>query len=227
MTGQDQDDMLQQYFDGELADDEAEALRLEIEGDESLQAKLEGLSHLRMLLHATLAPERLSTPDAEAMFSSVTARLAEEDAEEDEVEEAAAETAIQAEPNIDSESAPMLRSIEGGKKDTAPAAEAEGPSNGPVWIGVAGLVLAAAAAWFFFMRPAEVDPTQPDPTEGPVAVADPPPGSEIEQIDFGHSTGAIFQVEEEGTQYAVIWISDEKPDDRMPEAIDEDTERIQ
>ncbi len=51
----------------------------------------------------------------------------------------------------------------------------------------------------------------------------PPPGTEVEQVDFGYSTGAVFSVEgSEGERYAVVWISDEKP------TLDQDSqERLQ
>jgi len=208
MTEPNRDDQLQQYFDDELSSDEAEALRLEIESDQELQARLDGLSHLRGLIREALAPEHLEVPADDALFAAIEAQLGEPEA-------------------------PALRVVDGGKKHT-PAAPQPAPSRAPVWIGTAGLVLAAAAAlWFFVLRP--TDPgTVPDSPTAPVVALAPAPGSEIEQIDLGHSTGAIFQVEDEGAQYAVVWIGDEKPsdlmpgvDDEIPGAVDEDVERIQ
>ena len=207
------DDQLQQYFDGELPPEEADALRDQIDSDEELQAKLEGLNQLRTLLRAALAPEHLETPDGDALFAAIEGAL---DDDEDE-QEPAPETAPR----------PEFRVLDGGKPAEVPATPVEPPSRSPIWLGVGGLALAAAAALLFIvLRP--TDPpagTDGDPT--PLAAL-PPPGSEIEEIDFGHSTGAIFQVEDEGAQYAVVWISDEKPPDLTePSNPDEDEDRMQ
>jgi len=219
MTEPNRDHQLQEYFDGELSLEDAEALRLEIEADEELQAKLEGLSHLRVLIRGALAPEHLEIPSGDAMFSAIEAQLGEPEAEES--------------ADADVQAAPALRVVDGGKSSkTEP--ETKPDAKPPVWIGVVGLTLAAAAAlWFFVLRPGDTGtvPGGDDPT-GPIAALQPPPGSEIEQIDLGHSTGAIFQVEDEGARYAVVWIGDEKPSDLMPSAldtnvVDPDEERIQ
>ncbi|MCB9594945.1 MAG: hypothetical protein H6719_19640 [Sandaracinaceae bacterium] len=212
MTEPNLDETLQLYFDGELPPEEADALRVRIESEPELQAKLDGLAHLRTMLQAVLAPERLAAPDADAMFAAIEGSLAAGDEAEPEAEE---------EPEVLSPVAPGLRVVAGGKKD---AGAEPAPSRGPLWLGVGAVVLAAAAAfWFFVIRPGQTE--TPDTNPDPIAAA-PPPGSEIEQIDFGHSTGAIFQVEDEGAQYAVVWISDEKPDDFAEPAAPE-PDRIQ
>jgi hypothetical protein len=116
-----------------------------------------------------------------------------------------------------------LRVVEGGKKDAAPPAAPA--SRAPVWLGLAAIGLAAAAALYLFvLRPSDTAPTEGPET--PLAAA-PPPGSEIEAVDFGHSTGAIFQVEDQGAAYAVVWISDEKPEGEGEESPDAPEDRIQ
>ncbi len=203
MSALERENTLQQYFDGELPAEEAAVLRAELEDDEDLRAKLEGLVHLRTLLRVALAPERISGLDGEALFASIESRLDEDedDEDQDEVEDAQPEEHV---------AAPRpLRAIEGGKK-TEPAEDRRGAT---VWIGVVGGALAAAAAvWFFVLRPAD-SVSETGTTTPPIAeTLRPEPGSEIEDIDFGFNTGAIFQVEgPEGASYAVIWISDEKP----------------
>lgn len=205
MTEPDLDTTLQRYFDGDLPEDEAEALRLRLEEDEVLAQKLEGLSHLRFMIRESLAPEHLEAPDADAMFAAIQGALAPE---------------ADAAPEAEVAPTPALRVVAGGKQE----APADAPTRAPVWIGVGAVVFAAAAAlWFFVLRPAE---TTGGGEEVPLAAA-PPPGSEIEEVDFGHSTGAIFQVEDEGAQYAVVWISDEKPAGLDEPASDEDEDRIQ
>jgi len=214
------DDQLQQYFDGELSADEAEALRAELERDEALQAKLDGLAHLRSLIREAYEPGSLELPlGGDDAFAAITARLDEEDD---------SDVAPAAEVTEEPTERPALRVVDGGQKD-APAKPASSPRG--MWLGVGGLALAAAAALLiFFLRPTDgTTPTGGDDADGPIAAAEPPPGSEIEQVDLGHSTGAIFQVEDEGALYAVVWISDEKPE--HPTAADatdvENEERVQ
>ena len=118
------------------------------------------------------------------------------------------------------EQRPRLRVVEGG------GALAEKKRVDRVWVGIIGGTLAAAAAILLILAiPRDPGPEQPsDPITENVA---PEPGSEIEDVDFGYSTGAIFQVEgQEGTQYAVIWISDEKVEYTI-DVRDEAEERIQ
>ncbi|MEZ4339211.1 MAG: hypothetical protein R3B82_21535 [Sandaracinaceae bacterium] len=215
MTEPNLDETIQRYFDGELPPDEMEAVRLRLEEDEELAQKLEGLSHLGSMLRATLAPEHVEAPDGDAMFAAIQRALAEPETSAKEADDAEAAPA-----------SPGLRVLDGGKK-TAPVAPAEAPSRGPIWLGVGAVVLAAAAAlWFFVLRPAQTTPGGEGSDR--VATAEPPPGSEVEEVDFGWSTGAIFQVEDEGAQYAVVWISDEKPPELQPPANpDEDEDRIQ
>ncbi len=205
MTEPNLDETLQRYFDGDLPPAEADALRARLDGDAELRAKLAGLEQLRTLLRAALAPEHVEAPDAEAMFAKIQASITE------------APAAAAASP-------PGLRVLPGGKQDeaSAPAAPA---SRVPVWLGLAAIGLAAAAALYLFV----LRPSETATTEGPVTpiAAAPPPGSEIEAVDFGHSTGAIFQVEDQGAAYAVVWISDEKPEGEGEEGPDAPEDRIQ
>lgn len=198
MAGASSDDRLQQYFDGELSADDAAALRLELEADGELRAKLEGLAHLRTLLVAA-AEERGDEVDADALFARIGAELASDEDSADEPSEAAP-------------ARPALGVVQGGKTSSAEPAR----RTNVVWIGVAATLAIAAAVLLVVLRPFD------DGGTVPVASA-PPAGSEIESVDFGYSTGAIFSVEgQEGEHYAVVWISDEKP-----ELEDETQERIQ
>jgi len=202
MTAPDRENTLQQYFDGELPQEEADALRAELEDDAELRAKLEGLEQLRVLLREALAPEGVSSLDGDALFASINSKLEDEDGESQAAESGPASV----EP-----ARPLrepLRAIAGGKTE-APVPDA----GSTVWIGIVGGLLAAAAAvWFLVVRPGDPVP-DPETPSAPIAEhLDPERGSEIETIDFGYSTGAIFQVEGQGgASYAVIWISDEKP----------------
>jgi len=225
MAEPNRDDQLQQYFDEELPAEEMDALRDELAQDAELQAKLDGLTHLRALIREAYEPGSLELPvGSDDAFAAITARL-------DEADEEPAQTADTTEEAAER---PALRVVDGGQKDAPEASKDDAASSRGMWLGVGGLALAAAAALLiFFLRP--TDGTTPTPggddtdPDGPVATAEPPPGSEIEQVDLGHSTGAIFQVEDEGALYAVVWISDEKPE--LPEdaaAFDEEREeRVQ
>lgn len=209
MAGARSDDRLQQYFDGELAGAEAEALRREIEADESLRAKLEGLAQLRTLLVAG-AEAQGDEVDSESLWAGIESRLATA-AEADDDPMLPRDEVDEAEP-----ARPALGVIPGGK-----ATEATKPRTNVVWIGLATTLAIAAAVLLVVLRP--FDFGAGDDTDGGGPVADAPrPGSEVEEVDFGYSTGAIFSVEgQEGERYAVVWISDEKP------AVEGGQERLQ
>ena len=216
------EDLLQQYFDGELTGEAAEAVRSELDESADARAKLEGLAHLRMLL-ARGAEERGDEIDSDALFAGITAKLASESDDgdpmlgdpmlgEDELDEArpAAKPAR-----------PQLGVIPGGAtKAEAPPVTLHKKSNNAVWIATAAVLAMAAAVLLVVLQPFGGGEELPRP---PMAAA-PPPGSEVVEVDFGYSTGAIFSVEgQEGERIAVVWISDEKP---AVEA-DESEERIQ
>jgi hypothetical protein len=203
MAGVSSEDRLQQYFDGELEGDEAEALRRALPEDAELRAKLEGLAHLRVLLVAA-AEERGDEVDSDALWERVAARLGEEEQEagEDEEDEPLEEA---------SPARPRLEALPGGRAPSP--ATTKRPSN-VVWIGVSAALAIAAAVLLYVVR-------SDDGAGAPMAGA-PPPGSEVVEVDFGYSTGAVFSVEgQEGERYAVVWISDEKPsfDEEGQEAI--------
>ncbi len=211
MAGVGSEDRLQQYFDGELADADAAELRAELESDEALRAKLEGLAHLRTLMVAA-AEEQGDEVDSEALWSGITAKLGESAAGDDPML-----PAEEAEPA----GRPALSVVQGGKrsegKRSEPVAQPARRSN-VVWIGITATLAVAAAVLLVVLRPW----SGTGETDVPLAAA-PPPGSEIVEVDFGYSTGAIFSVEgQEGEHYAVVWISDEKP-----EVEDETEERVQ
>ncbi len=236
------DERLMQYFDGELSSEETDVMRAELDGDDDLAARLAGLAHAQDLVRGAFAGavsdlEDAPAYDADAMFAAITARAGADVADDDPMlpaevldespaeEENAAEEEEDDARVVDAPERPALRVVPGGKPaDEVPAEvihPAEPPSRTGVWLGVAG-VLAAAAALFFFLRPPSA---VNDPGGDPVAAA--PAGSEVEDVDFGYSTGSIFTVDdpEEDAQYAVIWISDEDvvredPDDDVQPGAD-------
>lgn len=213
MTAPNQDDILQQYFDGELSAEEAAVVRRELAEDEELSQKLEGLERLRELMRAG-AEEASEDLDSEALFSRIEAALEEDVVDDD--------------PMFPTQKTPGLRVVRGGQKAAPPAPPRR------VWTGIVGGALAAAAAVALLLLipsdPGHQVATGPDhEREEPVEV-EPPPGSEIVEVDFGYNTGAIFAVEDpdEGARYAVVWISDEKVEDGLDAVPEPESEqRIQ
>jgi hypothetical protein len=191
MAGLNAEDRLQQYFDGELSGEDADAMRRELdakdERGEELRAKLAGLEHLRgMVRMGTEA--RAAEADSEAMWAAISARVGDDIVDD--------EPMFPAPPGTLKAERRALEGIKGGKK-----AEKRRPM---VWMGIIGTITAAAAALLLVVRPWE--PTEP-------VISAPHPGSEVVEVDFGYSTGAVFTVEgQQGARYAVVWISDEKPE---------------
>jgi hypothetical protein len=198
MTGARSDDRLQQYFDGELTGADAGTLERELEESTELRAKLEGLAHLRTLLVAA-TEEQGDELDSESMWSTIEARLGTAAADDDPM--------FPAEPDPEPVRRP-LDVIPGGAKAKPAERQPKARSN-VVWIGFATTLAIAAAVLLAVMRPFHLGGHEGKGE--PIAEA-PPPGSEVEEVDFGYSTGAVFSVEgREGERYAVVWISDEKP----------------
>ncbi len=190
------EDRLSQYFDGELPVEDAEALETELSENAELRAKLEGLAHLRVLI-AESAEAQADDVDADALWGAIEARLGKEEADDD--------------PMLPKAVRPDLAVLAGGKpsekKSTKPA------RKNVVWVSIATSLAVAAAVLLFVFRPGTTGTIQP-PTGGSLAER----GSEVVEVDFGYSTGAIFSVEgQQGERYAVVWISDEKPEVAEPE----------
>ena len=213
---------LQQYFDGELPEAEADAVREAVADDAELRAKLDGLEHLAGILRRG-AELRAEDVDSSALFARIEAAIEDEAGAEDgdpmfvlrvpESPEASAPTTalrVVSGGSVlhDARVVPLRRAA--GKRER-PAKRAEPNQNLGVWMIGGALAAAAAVLLAVLANPNEV--TEPTPDPAMIAVA-PPPGSEVEEVDFGYSTGAIFSVEgQEGERYAVIWISDEKIED--------------
>lgn len=202
------DDRLQQYFDGELTGEAADAVRLELEESSEVRAKLEGLAQLRTLL-ARAADDRGDEIDSDALFAGITAKLATASDDDDPMLPVGDEADDEASAEPPRSARPQLGVIPGGKKADTTAAPAAKKRSNAVWLGTAA-VLAVAAAVLLIVLPRVGGGGQTGP-DAPLAAA-PPPGSEVVDVDFGYSTGAIFSVEgQEGERLAVVWISDDKP----------------
>lgn len=172
-------DKLHRYFDRDLSEDESTAVAREVAGTDD-EARLAALGRIGELVR--LEADAAADFDADALFGRIQSGLA-------------------AQPN------PRLRVIQGQRKNRT-------------FVAVGAVVaLAAAVTLFFVTRPPSVDETAAHPfdtrrevlvdnTEAPVLVH-PPGGSEVENVEWGASTGTVFHVEgSEGQPLAVVWIDE-------------------
>ena len=65
----------------------------------------------------------------------------------------------------------------------------------------------AAAALLTFLSPHELPNPEAEGTPPQAALVH---GSSIENVDFGASTGTVFEVDSEGVHAAVVWIADDE-----------------
>ncbi len=187
-----EEEKLQQYFDGELPESEAERVRRAIDESEEARAGLQRLERLRSLI-ALAAEDSASDVPSDDLFAKIRAGIAP------------------------TRHAPF-RVIEGEAKRQPPA-RTEGWKVG-LAAGM-GLAVAAAVLLFVLATesepPVAETPEQGEPTvevrELAVTTLEAPQGSEVEEVDFGSNIGTVFEVEgDAGEPIAVVWINDEAPE---------------
>jgi hypothetical protein len=76
-----------------------------------------------------------------------------------------------------------------------------------VLLPAAASLAAAAAVLVLLLVPREAQ--QPDGVD-PGALVAQVHGTRVENVDFGQSTGTVFEVDNEGVSAAVVWISDDE-----------------
>ena len=210
------DEQLSRYYDGELPPEEAAALEAQLADDEGLRAKLDGLTHLSTLIRESTR-DVAADLDSEGLFDAIAARF-DESAPGDAPlfpEE------VSAEAPTTSHERPALRVVHGGKSGIRPARDSRLDRRTNTMMAFGGLAAAAAVAFAVISGP--VEGVHPAPETAPILAVAPPPGSEVEAVDFGANTGAIFSVEgQAGEQYAVIWISDAKVEDPIDAELQEE-----
>ncbi|MGB0679922.1 MAG: anti-sigma factor family protein [Polyangiales bacterium] len=194
-----QDELLQRYFDGELAPEEHSHVEALVQSTPALQAELEAWQHIRTGLRA-MAGDVAPAVDAEALFARIDAEL---QAESPAVTAAArsAPKATQQPPKTRPSRAPVgrpaLTVVQGGGM----------PVRRQHWVGAIATLVAAAAAVMLFIRRQPAALPGASATGGVTATV--PRGSEVMEADFGGSTGTVFAVEgEAGQPIAVVWIDD-------------------
>ncbi len=175
------DETLQRFYDGDLSPVEERAVRARIEKEPRAQQRLADLERLSALIQVA-AEEAGSTLDSDAMFADIEKRIAE---------------------GRDR----GLRVVGGG------------------WLSERRRVLyplmaAAAAAAIGVVtltaRDADDEATarsrpQHERTRYAEQMNSPKfHGTRVENVDFGSSTGTVFEIESEGVATAVVWIADDE-----------------
>jgi anti-sigma factor RsiW len=180
------DDTLQRFYDGDLSPLEEHGVQARIEADPSAQQRLAELGRLTELIREG-AEELGKGVSSEALFAGIEARLSSPD------------------------------EVRFGTRLRVMSSE---------WFehrraSLIPLVAATAVAAVTLM--VVIRPSQPLPQtavqvgttaqrEAPVA----PPvevaaahGTSVEDVDFGASTGTVFEIDNEGVAVAVVWITDD------------------
>lgn len=226
MSTEGMDRRLHRYFDGDLPDEERQALAREIEGDEVLRGKLLALGDVQTLVRGAAAEQPLAEADSASMWAAIEKGLG---ASASVADPAAASDPKPARPALRLVSTP-LATAEAESPTTARSKETEAANAAPAprtpvedpatrrrrGLGVAiGLLALAAAAALAFLRPGDPTPDAPvattEDTTPPEEALDPPDSmrTEVLAVDFGTNVGTIFAVEgTEGQRYAVVWLDD-------------------
>ncbi len=189
------DDTLQRYYDGDLSPLEERTVRARIEADPGAQRRLARLERLSDML-GIAAAEMGSGLDSAAMFAGIEADLK------------------------------RGQELGVGERFRVIVGEWSEHRRGVVLsLGAAAAIAAAAVLMVVSRGPADESQARsmPRPREerkerlaeaSPTAPAtiEAVHGSQIENVDFGKSTGTVFEIENAGVKTAVVWITDEEED---------------
>ncbi len=202
MTAPLADDKLQQYFDGELPEEEMSEVRAILEESDEAQARLDALSRLHDLVNLAAETDAEGL-DGDAMFENISVGM---------------------------KTGQSMRLIQGGKAESRKpprAAEAWKFVVPAVAVAIAAAVLLAiigpgqggqAGQDDEIAEEQDTEVEEESPTvvieeehSEPMVHVEPPHGTEVVEVDFGDNTGTVFAVEGEvGEPIAVVWISDEE-----------------
>ena len=177
-----QEELLQRYFDGELAETPAAQVAQHVQGCPHCTARHRALSGLHRAI-SVASEDGASGVDFEALFGRI-------------------------EQGVRERSSPGLgerlsmrwggRAVQRSRRFWMPAAGA--------------LAAAAALLVFLRNAPQQRQPPDAVPEATALAGEQPAPfiNSEIEQVDFGSNAGTVFEVAlAEGVSTAVVWINDD------------------
>lgn len=180
-----EDDMVQRYLDGDLPDEEAEAVRAMLAEDADEQARLESFERLGDLLRMA-ADDSMALVDSDALYSRVVLGIRKatgahrvQVVELQQRNRRVATAGFAALAIAAAATLVYVTSEPGGDAETATPTPDTPPDRDPQHL---------------------------------VVIEEPPGGSEVLEVDFGENTGTVFAVEGiEGEPIAVVWITDEKP----------------
>ncbi len=181
------DDLLQRFYDGDLTPLEEHGVQAQIEADPSAQRRLAELGRMTDLLRRGTS-ELGGKLDANALFASI-------------------ESELQQPSRVPVRT--RLRVL---------TSEWMEHRRGTV-VSLIGTTALAAASLLAVLRPSSSHVEDsgalvlaPGELRAPVVPTGPelPHGSSIEDVDFGASTGTVFELDNEGVAVAVVWISDDE-----------------
>lgn len=189
------DDTLQRYYDGDLSPLEASSVRAEVAASPEARARLDELAKLSEMMQ--LAGQEFGDGlDGDGMFAGIQAGIAKDRAEPGEGLRVVASEWIEHRKaslvsmfGIAAVAAAALFMV---TKQAAPTSEDELARSAPGPREERRIALAAN----------DVQGQQVDDTNVH--------GSRIENVDFGDSTGTVFEIQDEGVATAVVWIADEE-----------------
>jgi hypothetical protein len=198
MTAPLADDKLQQYFDGELPEEEMSEVRAILDESEETQARLDALSRLHDFVNLA-AETDAEDLDADAMFETISVGV---------------------------KTGQSLYLIKGGEVESRKPPKAGEPWR--FVAPVVAVAIAAAVLFAIIgpgqgnddddVAERQTEEVEEGPTviieeehSEPMVHVEPPHGTEVVEVDFGDNTGTVFAVEGEvGEPIAVVWISDEE-----------------
>ena len=183
------EELLHQFFDNELSENQASGVREKLASEPELASSLDDFAAIRALMQQSASDWR-NEVDSDALFSRVEEQIGSADGVE----------------------AGQLEAITGGQLMNSFRIVGAG-------FAIAAAVLLGFLALPNDDAPgkeqAPIAAQQPDIEVGqpnePVLVAALSRGTEVLEVDFGQNTGTIFEVEgSAGQPLAVVWISDEE-----------------
>jgi anti-sigma factor RsiW len=175
------DDTLQRYFDGELSPVEERTVRGQVEGDAAAQARLRELAKLSELVRIAVAQSTAGL-DADALFAGIQSDVRKQE------------------------------QLGFGERFKLHSSEWVQHKKGVLIPTIASLAVAAAALVVLLVphETSEKLATVPVPASQTAPGVQTVHGSRVENVDFGKSTGTVFEVDNEGVSAAVVWIADDE-----------------
>ncbi|MDB4976155.1 MAG: hypothetical protein JWN48_4496 [Myxococcaceae bacterium] len=186
------DDTLQRFYDGDLSPLEEHSVQQRIEGDPLAQRRLAELGQITELLRES-AMTLGDSVHSSGLFAAIEARLAEPDDTR-----FGARFKMMTSEWVEHRRAALVPFV-------AATAVAAVTLFAVVKPGEPSLISVSSEA-----PGSEASSSAPEPAQlaatAPVQVH----GSRVEDVDFGSSTGTVFEIDNQGVAVAVVWISDDE-----------------